>query len=57
MTKRQLTKLHELRRALIAQSWQTRQAKHFGNKDVETEASLEREITLRSIQNAKRGNS
>jgi hypothetical protein len=55
MTKRQADKLHELRRALIAVSWQTRLARKHGNIAVETEASLEREITLCQIRNAKNG--
>ena len=45
--------LHELRRALIAHSWQTRLAKKHGNAAIEIEASLEREITLCQIKNAK----
>jgi hypothetical protein len=55
MTKRQADKLHELRRALIAASWQTLVARKHGNIEIETEASLEREITLCQIRNAKNG--
>lgn len=55
MTKRQASKLHELRRALIAHTWQTRVAKKYGNTEIATEASLEREIALCQIKNAKNG--
>lgn len=54
MTKRQADTLHALRRALIAHTLQTRLAKKHGNIEVETEASLEREITLCQIENHKK---
>jgi hypothetical protein len=55
MTKRQANKLHQLRRDLICLSWQTRQARRNGSKDIETEVSLEREIMVRQIENHKKG--
>jgi hypothetical protein len=57
MTKRQIAKLDALRRDLICLSWQYRVARKNKERDVETEASLEREITLCQIENVKQGNS
>jgi hypothetical protein len=54
MTKRQLAKLDMLRREFICLSYQTRLARFFKNKEIESEVSLEREITLCMIEEAKR---
>lgn len=55
MTKRQADKLHTLRRALVAHTFQMWLARKHDNMEIETEVSLEREITLCQIENHKKG--